>query len=156
HDPDAASRNGALSEARAGSRGPALVQVRHAPRAVGAAPGRPPVLRALRRDLAALDPEHGRREDLDRLDAPDPPDADPVPHARPHAHAADDEGAGVHGRARGELRRGGGGSVPGARSVLTDSALATLLPDGETLSRHEIRIAAPPARVWDALMRQDV
>ncbi len=63
HDPDAASGHRALPEARPDPRGPALVQVRHAPRAVGAAARGGTVLRALRRDLAPLDPQHLRREE---------------------------------------------------------------------------------------------
>jgi len=57
---------------------------------------RAPVLRALRRDLAPVDPQHEWRKAVDRLDAPDPALADSVSDERASAHAAHDEGPGVH------------------------------------------------------------
>jgi hypothetical protein len=93
---------------------------------------------------------------VDRLDAPGPPVADPVSDARAAAHAAHDEGErvpqGARGHARRALRRAGGGP----RGLLTPTALDRVLPAGETLSRHSIRIAAPPKRVWIALLAADL
>src|SRR5262249_11323431 len=88
-------------EARSRPQRPALVKVRHAPPALRAAPRRQTLLRALRRDLAPLDSQHGRRKIVAGLDAPDPSGPDPVFDAGPLAHAADDEGRGLPERARG-------------------------------------------------------
>jgi hypothetical protein len=48
------------------------------------------------------------------------------------------------------------GAVGGAGGVVDSSALDAILPSGEVLSRHRIRIAATRERVWDSLLAQDL
>ena len=118
--------------------------------------GRPPVLRALRGDLAPLDPQHERREALGRLDAADPALADPVSDQRAPAHAAHDEGAGVSRgasrRAADEPRR----PASSAGSFLSPTQLHRVLPQGESLSHHTIRVGATRERTWESLLAQDL
>ncbi len=52
--------------------------------------------------------------------------------------------------------RRAGGAVGGAGGVVESSALDAVLPFGEVLSRHRIRIAATRERVWDSLLAQDL
>src|SRR5204863_8171659 len=98
--PPAAPRHRALLEAGPGPRRAAVVQVRHAPRPLRAAPRRRALLRALRRDVAPLDPQPFGREELARLDEAGPCRADPVPDARAEAVTADDGSEGVPRGAR--------------------------------------------------------
>ena len=62
--------------------------------------------------------------------------------------------AGVHeGARRGAAHRPAPERpAAGARGLLTTTALDDVFPEGERLSRHEIRIAATPERVWQALL----
>src|SRR5262249_42191523 len=100
HDPDAASWNRSLPQALSHSQRAGLVQVRHAPRALGASARRQTLLRALRRDLATLDPEYRRREELVRLDEADPAEPNGFPDPSAHSDAANDESRGVPEGAR--------------------------------------------------------
>src|SRR4029079_12988138 len=88
HVAHTAPRHRALPTALATPRRPTLVALRHAPPAVGAAPGRQALLRPLRRNLAPLDPQSRRRQALARLGEADPPPPAPLPDAGAAAHAA--------------------------------------------------------------------
>src|SRR5262249_61688534 len=62
------------------------------------------------------------------------------------------------------IPEGAGGRAPrpprgargGPRALRTPAALDRVLPAGETLSRHSIRIAAAPERVWEAVLGADL
>src|SRR5579862_4937482 len=77
-----------------------MVPVRHASRALGAAPRREEVLRVVLRDLAPLDPESEREQVVARLGAPGPGARAADADAYAVQDAADDATRSVPPRAR--------------------------------------------------------
>src|SRR5439155_6998622 len=134
HAADAAAEDGVLRRDAAAHPRDLVGAVRHASRPVGAEARRPPVLRAVLRNVEAVDPESGRPQVVVAVDAAGPSEARAVPDADAPAHAADDEAGGVSRRAQalsgirdqGSGIRDQGSGISSPQGLKASSATGTL------------------------------